>query len=77
MNAIAAKAEIIQWITELNDKSTILELRKLKEKLSLKAAISSELSTFQIDSIKRGFEDSKNGRVIPHSEVKKKYEKWL
>ena len=28
-------------------------------------------------SIQRGIDDSANGRVTPHSEVRKKYEKWL
>ena len=28
-------------------------------------------------SIQRGIDDSANGRVTPHSEVRMKYEKWL
>jgi hypothetical protein len=78
MNALAAKAEIIHWITNVEDNSTILELRKIKEKFDLKSQINSEvLSTFEKESIIRGLNDSKNGKLIPHEEVKKKYAKFL
>jgi hypothetical protein len=78
MNALAEKAEIIQWITNLEDNSTILELRKIKEKFDLNSPLNSEvLSTFEKESILRGLNDSKNGKIIPHEEVKKKYAKFL
>jgi len=36
-----------------------------------------ELSEAERKSIEEGLEDLKNGNVIPHSEAKKVYEKWL
>lgn len=78
MNSYAEKVEIIQWITELEDKTTLRKLIKMKELSYIQKrdwidAISQE----ERMSILRGIEDSANGRVQPHSEVRKKYEKWL
>ncbi len=78
MNSYAEKVEIIQWITELEDKTTLRKLIKMKELSDIQKrdwidAISQE----ERMSILRGIEDSANGRVQPHSEVRKKYEKWL
>jgi len=35
------------------------------------------ISLKEYESIQRGIEDSANGRVTSHLEVRKKYEKWL
>ena len=77
MNAQAVKADIIQWITELDDQSILLELKKIKEQSTKKIDWWDTLSIEERQSIDRGLEDSKNGRTVPHSEVRKKYEKWL
>jgi len=78
MNAYAEKIDIIQWIAGLNDKSVLQQLKKIKELSAIKQldwwdTISEE----ERKSIEKGLEDSKNGKVTPYSEVKKKYEKWL
>jgi len=36
-----------------------------------------EISEAEKASIDRGLDDIKHGRVSPHEEVRKKYEKWL
>ncbi len=77
MNAQAVKADIIQWITGLDDQSILLELKKIKEQSTKKIDWWDTISVEERQSIERGLEDSKNGRTIPHSEVRKKYEKWL
>ena len=77
MNAQSVKADIIQWITELDDQSILLELKKIKEQSTKKIDWWDTISVEERQSIERGLEDSKNGRTIPHSEVRKKYEKWL
>jgi hypothetical protein len=77
MNAQTVKADIIQWITGLDDQSILLELKKLKEQSIKKTDWWDTLSIEERQSIDRGLEDSKNGRTVPHSEVRKKYEKWL
>jgi len=78
MNAYAEKIEIIQWITGLDDKATLRQLRKIKEQSDIKQNdLVYSISLKEHESIQRGIEDSANGRVTPHSEVRKKYEKWL
>jgi len=78
MNAYAEKIEIIQWIAGLDDKATLRQLRKIKEQSDVKLYEMNDLiSEKEYESIQRGIDDSTNGRVTPHSEVRKKYEKWL
>lgn len=78
MNAYAEKIEIIQWIAGLDDKATLSQLRKIKEQSDIKQNdLVDSISLKERESIQRGIEDSANGRVTPHSEVRKKYEKWL
>jgi len=78
MNAYAEKIEIIQWIAGLDDKATLRQLRKIKEQSDIKLQeVNDLISEKEYESIQRGIDDSTNGRVTPHSEVRKKYEKWL
>lgn len=78
MNAYAEKIEIIQWIAGLDDKATLRQLRKIKEQSDIKLhEVNDLISEKEYESIQRGIDDSANGRVTPHSEVRKKYEKWL
>jgi hypothetical protein len=78
MNAYAEKVEIIQWIAGLKDISTLRQLKKIKEQSEVKQQLYLDtISVKERESIERGIDDLKNGRVTPHSEVRKKYEKWL
>lgn len=78
MNTYAEKIDIIQWIAGLNDKSILHQLKKIKENSATKQQDWwSNISTEERQSIERGINDSEKGKVTPHSEVKKKYEKWL
>jgi hypothetical protein len=78
MNAYAEKIEIIQWISGLDDKATLNQLRKIKEQSDIKLNdLVDSISLKERESIQRGIEDSANGKVTPHSEVRKKYEKWI
>lgn len=73
MNAYAEKIEIIQWIAGLDDKATLSQLRKIKEQSDIKQNdLVDSISLKERESIQRGIEDSANGRVTPHSEVRKK-----
>lgn len=49
----------------------------LKKLLDFRNSSTYELSEAERKSIEEGLEDLKNGEVIPHSEAKKTYEKWL
>ena len=78
MNTYTEKVDIIQWVAGLEDKSTLRQLKKIKEQSDLKQHIPIDsISDKERESILKGIDDSKNGRVQPHSEVRKKYEKWL
>lgn len=78
MNANAEKVDIIQWIAGLEDKSTLRQLKKIKEQSDIqKHDLIDSISAKERESILRGIDDSVNGRVQPHSEIRKKYEKWL
>lgn len=78
MNSYAEKIDIIQWIAGLNDKSVMQQLKKMKENSILKQQDWwLTASVAERKSIERGLIDLENGKVTPHSEVKKKYEKWL
>ena len=77
MNTHAEKADIIQWVAGLEDKSVLQQLKIIKDQATKKADQWDTLSTEERQSIERGLEDSKNGRVTPHSEVEKRYENFL
>jgi len=70
------KLEIIKWVTNLKDKTAIERLRMLKanpKKLDWWTEITEEEKT----AIDKGLADIKAGRIKPHKEAKKLYEKWL
>ena len=50
-------------------------MKKIKEQSTKKEVWKKIISREERESIERGLEDSKNGRVTPHSEVRKRYEK--
>jgi hypothetical protein len=75
MDIQSKKIELIQWLTSLNDSSIIDELMKLRKKEAKDWWL--ELSNQEKDSIEKGIRDAENGKLNPHSEVKKLYDKWL
>ncbi len=76
MDATAQKLDLIRWITELKDTSTLNVLEIIKEQ-SLEEGCRSTGSDAEKASIEKGLAEAKEGKVISHSEVKKRYEKWL
>lgn len=69
------KIELIQWLSTLNDESIIEKIMKLRE--SEKADWWEEISKEEKKSIEKGMKDVASGRMEPHSNVKKLYDKWL
>lgn len=63
------KLKLIEWLIQLNDTKMLSKLISIKNGESFDDEL--------LESIKQGLEDTVEGRVIPHSEVRKKYEKWL
>ena len=70
-----AKIELIQWLTTLDDRSIIQKILDLR-KNNLNDWWD-ELSEKERNSIKQGLSDSDEGKLVPQSEVRKVYEKWL
>ena len=68
--ATAQKIDLIHWITELNDISVLDKVNEIKESVST-------VPNAELLSIERGLDDFQQGRVISHTQVKKRYEKWL
>jgi predicted transcriptional regulator len=70
------KLEIIKWVTGLKDNTAIEKLRMLREN-PRKSDWWNEISQEEKMAIDKGLADIKAGRVKPHKEAKKLYEKWL
>ncbi len=70
------KLAIIEWVKGLKDDSSIEKLNFLR-KNDKKLDWWDEISEEERAAIDKGLEDVKAGRVVPHVEVKKLYEKWL
>ena len=70
MDTYIEKLELIHWITELQDVSTLAEIRSIKENKPV-------LTDIELLSIEKGIDDFQQGKVRSHLQVKKRYEKWL
>lgn len=76
LNIEKEKLEIIKWVTTLNDETSIEKLKMLRGN-KVKTDWWSEISDEEKNAIDKGLADIKAGRVRPHKEAKKLYEKWL
>jgi len=73
MGQEAIKLELIEWLTTLNDARTIEYLKTLKDSVISKNDWWDDLSDAEKQGIERGLKDIREGRTIPHEEVKAKY----
>lgn len=69
------KIELIQWLATLDDSALIDKLMKFREEE--KSDWWDSISESEKASIHLGIEDADNGKLKPHSEARKIYEKWL
>jgi hypothetical protein len=76
LNVEKEKLEIIKWVTNLKDESSIEKLRMLRDSPK-KTDWWNEITAEERAAIDRGLGDIKSGKVKPHKEAKKLYEKWL
>lgn len=76
VNVEKEKLEIIKWVTGLKDDTAIERLKMLRQK-SGKADWWTEITDEERAAIDKGLDDVKAGRVKPHAQAKKLYEKWL
>jgi hypothetical protein len=76
MNTSVQKLDLIHWITELQD-STMLDTLEVIKNQSAQEDWWNSISVAEKTSIEKGLSDIQAGRTVSHSEVKKRYEKWL
>ncbi len=76
MNLDSEKLKIIDWIANITDESMIAKINLLKDHTK-ETDWWDEISDAEKASIQRGLADASAGRVVPHEEVRKKYEQWL
>ena len=74
-NIESKKLALIQWLTSLNDVSMNDKILELKQKETKDWW--NEISDEEKESIEKGLSDAESGKLKPHSEIRKKYEKWL
>ena len=70
------KLDIIKWVTTLKDETSIERLKMLKNS-RLKQDWWDQISDEEMNAIDQGLTDIGAGKLKPHEEVKKHYEKWL
>ena len=75
INIETKKLALIQWLTSLNDVSMIDKIMELKQEE--KKDWWNEISDEEKESIEKGLSDAESGKLTPHSEIIKKYEKWF
>ena len=76
MNLEKEKLEIIKWVRTIKDDSSIERLKMLRDN-PRKVDWWDEITSEEKAAIDKGLADIKAGRVRPHKEARKLYEKWL
>ena len=66
------KLKLIEWIKELRDDSTIEKIKMLKDNTG-ETDWWNEITEEEKASIEKGLVDIKEGRITPHSDVKKRF----
>jgi len=75
LNIQNKKLELIQWLSTIEDSSIIEKIMDLRKKESKDWWNS--ISENEKDSIEQGLKDADSGKLNPHSNARKLYEKWL
>ena len=73
MGIQSEKLKLIEWLASLTDQAIIEKLKLFKDNFSDKSDWWETLSESEIESIDQGLKDIKEGRIVPHLEVVKKY----
>ena len=76
MNLEKDKLEIIKWVTTIMDDTSIEKLKMLRDNPK-KLDWWDEITSEEKSAIDKGLADIKAGRVRPHKDARKMYEKWL
>lgn len=77
MNAIELKSDLHSLIDKVNDTNILSAIKTILSAQVKEADFWEELPLNVQESVKRGMDQARNGKTKAHSEVIKKYEKWL
>ena len=75
LNIQNKKLELIQWLSTLEDSTLIEKIMELRKRESKDWWNS--ISESEKQSIEKGLEDAEAGKLNPHTNARKLYEKWL
>jgi hypothetical protein len=75
LNILNKKLELIQWLSTIEDSTIIEKIMDLRKKESKDWWNS--ISESEKESIQKGILDADDGKLNPHSNARKLYEKWL
>ena len=75
INILNKKLELIQWLSTIEDATIIEKIMDLRKKESKDWWNS--ISESEKESIEKGLNDADAGKLNPHSNARKLYEKWL
>ena len=78
MNISAEKQDIIQKICDIQDNDFIDLIKNIVE--TPYPSMSdwwNEITPEERESVNRGLDDIDEGKVYPHEQIRKRYEKWL
>jgi predicted transcriptional regulator len=75
MNIQAEKLKLIEWLLKLQDQATIERLKFLRDNASENDDWWETISEAEKESIDQGIKHIEEGKVVPHADVLKKYEK--
>ncbi|MBI2968168.1 MAG: hypothetical protein HYY40_10200 [Bacteroidetes bacterium] len=77
MNIQTEKLNLIEWLVGLQDQAIIEKIKYLMTNPSLTKDWWDTISETEKMSIDRGLLDIEKEKVTLHSDIRKKYEKWL
>jgi hypothetical protein len=75
LNILNKKLELIQWLSTIEDSTIIEKIMDLRKKESKDWWNS--ISESEKESIEKGLQDADAGKLNPHSNARKLYERWL
>jgi len=77
MSVETQKQELIEWLRSVKDQSLLEKIQFLKDHPKASADWWESISESAKLSIDRGLEDVAKSKTKPHSEIRKKYAKWV
>jgi len=75
LNIQNKKLELIQWLSTIEDSTIIEKIMDLRKKESKDWWNS--ISENEKESLEQGLKEADSGKLNPHSNARKLYEKWL